>query len=109
MYSKRRARERGQVNDVYTYDEIPEGLRTQVVHIWGDTIGIPYVTSGPSGTTQKIQSTYQQIAKILRREYRVFTLTETNRDPDEDRHAFDELKLGFLRRETPIESWTQLN
>ncbi|WP_166475423.1 AbiJ-NTD4 domain-containing protein [Bradyrhizobium symbiodeficiens] len=81
----------GQVNDVYTYDEIPEGLRTQVIS--GEIL---YVTSGPSGTTQKIQSTYQQIAKILRREYRVFTLTETNRDPDEDRHAFDELKLWFL-------------
>lgn len=96
LYSKRRARELGQATDVFTYDEIPEGLRTQIIHIWGDAIGIPFVTPGPDGTGQKIRSIYQQIVKILRREYRVFNLLQTKRDPNDEQYAFDELKQWFL-------------
>lgn len=97
LYSKRRARESGQTTDVFTYNEIPEGLRIQIVHIWGDAIGVPYVTPGPDGTGQKIRSIYMQIVKILRREYRVFNLLQTKRDPNDEQYAFDELKQWFLR------------
>ena len=108
LYSKRRARELGQAADVFTYDEIPEGLRTQIVHIWGDAIGIPYVTSGPDGTGKQIRSIYMQIVKILRREYRVFNLLQTKRDPSDEQYALDELKQWFLNERNTDRSRTRL-
>jgi hypothetical protein len=39
-YSKRlKKRERAGQPDVYKYDELPEALRTQIVHIWRSTLG----------------------------------------------------------------------
>ena len=39
LFSKRQKRLRGEVHDVYQYEEIPEKFRVQVVHIVKDTIG----------------------------------------------------------------------
>ena len=39
LYSKRQKRLRGDVPDVYTYDEIPQNLRVQIIHICNGTIG----------------------------------------------------------------------
>ncbi len=39
LFSKRRKRAAGEMPDVYTYEIIPEELRVQIVHIWGDAIG----------------------------------------------------------------------
>lgn len=33
LFSKRRKRERGEGPDVYIYDQIPEPLKVQIVHI----------------------------------------------------------------------------
>jgi hypothetical protein len=38
-YSKRRKRLQGKVLDVFTYDEIPDGLRIQICHIWKQSFG----------------------------------------------------------------------
>jgi hypothetical protein len=95
LYSKRRARDLGGVTDVYQYDQIPPGLRTQIIHIWGDAIGIPYVTKGAVGTVEIIQGCYHRVVQILRREYRVFALTD-NRHPNEADRSLDELKTWFI-------------
>jgi hypothetical protein len=63
LYSKRRKAERGQQPDVYTYDEIPSGLRVQIIHIWRDAIGNPLVDG-----EQNIRAAYQEIVEVLRRE-----------------------------------------
>jgi hypothetical protein len=39
LYSKRQKRLRGEVPDVYKYDDIPKEFRVQVIHIWEDAIG----------------------------------------------------------------------
>jgi hypothetical protein len=39
IFSKRQKRLRGEVPDVFSYEQIPGQLRVQVIHIWGDTIG----------------------------------------------------------------------
>jgi len=39
LFSKRQKRLRGDVPDVYVYDELPRELRTQIVHIWLGTLG----------------------------------------------------------------------
>lgn len=39
LFSKRRKKESGLVEDVYLYDSIPQKLRNQVMHIWNYAIG----------------------------------------------------------------------
>jgi hypothetical protein len=98
LYSKRRARELGNVGDVYRYDLTPPGLRIQIIHIWGDAIGIPYVTEGPEGTARAIFGCYHRIVQALRREYRVFALAK-NADPNDTDRSYDELKTWFMSEE----------
>jgi hypothetical protein len=73
LFSKRKKRALGKTTDVFTYDSIPEGLRTQVVHVWRDGIGVP------DGYTVEIDETYQAIVDVLRREYSTFQLHPANR------------------------------
>jgi hypothetical protein len=91
LYSKRRKAERGEQPDVYTYDKIPNGLRVQIIHIWGDAIGNPLVDG-----EQNIRAAYQEIVEVLRREYQVFVLTKNNHAPHDSRYAFAELCEFFL-------------
>ena len=41
IFSKRQKRLRGEVPDVYEFEDIPEKLRIQIVHILDETLGIP--------------------------------------------------------------------
>lgn len=95
LYSKRRARELGNVPDVYEYDRIPYPLKVQIVHIWGDGIGVPYVTTRSESSIRNIHSAYHTIAQVLRREYGLFTLAR-NSDPEEKALSKDELTTWFL-------------
>ncbi|WP_316164810.1 MULTISPECIES: STM4504/CBY_0614 family protein [unclassified Bradyrhizobium] len=94
LYSKRRKKELGQSADVFTYDSIPSALRTQVVHMWDEAIGVEYGRYD----TEKIQDTYLQIAQILRREYGVFQLSNS-RHPEDRREARTDLVVWFLKEE----------
>ena len=85
IFSKRQKRLRGDVPDVYQYDEISRKLRVQVVHIWEDTLGRPYYNDFgdlryPDGTYQ----IFEFIHKALCCEYGIFTLDE-NASTDYDR------------------------
>ena len=51
LYSYRKRVADGAVPDVFVYDELPQGLRVQVVHIWRDAIG-PYHEPHPFSTSQ---------------------------------------------------------
>ena len=70
LFSKRQKRLRGEVHDVYQYEEIPEKFRVQVVHIVKDTIGQDNYEDWASHT-------YKMIHETLCREYGVFTLKKT--------------------------------
>jgi hypothetical protein len=94
LYSKRRKKELGQQPDIFTYDSIPSALRTQVVHMWDEGIGVEY--RGSATDTETIQDTYLQLAQILRREYGVFKLS-TSSDPGDKREARDDLVSWFLQ------------
>lgn len=39
IFSKRKKEELGIIDEVYEYDDIPEKLRNQIMHIWNDSIG----------------------------------------------------------------------
>jgi hypothetical protein len=97
LYSKRRKKELGQLPDVFTYDIIPNTLRTQIVHMWHEAIGVPY-RRNIIGEAEKIQDSYQQIAQILRREYGVFKLSNA-RNPNHRDEAKDDLVSWFLKEQ----------
>ena len=107
LFSKRQKELRGEVPEVYQYEEIPHKLRVQVVHIWEDTLGKPFFNDFgdlryPDGTYQN----YEFIHKVLCREYGIFTLDEkaaTDYDRIEDfflkteeaEKAIDVIELSF--------------
>ena len=62
LYSQRQKKLTGDVPDVYTYDEIPEALRVQVIHIWHDTLG-------SSMDRIQVQNAYNRIVETLCHEY----------------------------------------
>ena len=73
LFSKRQKRLRGDTNDVFTYDEIPQPLRVQIVHIWRDAIDS---TLNHSHYIDEPQILYKYINDILCREYGVFQLIQ---------------------------------
>lgn len=90
LFSKRQKKLRGEVSDVYVYDDIPKQLKTQIVHIWYDALGHENQYNNNKG---KVRKTYQEIVETLCREYGLFKLPGTN---DYDRHYIVELKSFFL-------------
>ena len=77
-FSKRQKRHRGDVPDVYVYEEISKSLRVQIVHIIRDTIG-----RDDSYGDSSSSDAYAYIHKSLCKEYGVFTLKEYARSDDE--------------------------
>jgi hypothetical protein len=76
LFSKRQKRLRGDVPDVYVYDEIPQVLRVQLVQILQEGIG-------PNAEYRDIPlKLYSGIHKALCREYGVFSLSENRRASD---------------------------
>lgn len=72
LFSKRQKKLRGDVPDVYQYEEIPQNLKIQVVHIVRDTIG-------QEGRYSEANEVYEHIHKVLCKEYGVFSLKEYER------------------------------
>lgn len=82
LFSKRMKRQRGETPDVYRYDDLPQALRVQIVHIWRATVGNPG-RSMRYGDFNDASRVWDEIVELLRRERGVFTLTEK-------RHGFME-------------------
>ncbi|PEF77690.1 STM4504/CBY_0614 family protein [Bacillus toyonensis] len=91
-FSKREKKRMGQVKDVYIYDKIPDRLRVQVIHIWGQAIG-------------ESDFTWGTINQIMSKELGEFNLTEENCKPKKhcidfllsckDIYAIDIIELSF--------------
>ncbi|HGN1344231.1 TPA: STM4504/CBY_0614 family protein [Pseudomonas aeruginosa] len=77
IYSKRQKKLRGEISDVYSYDEIPNKLRVQIIHIINNTIGectAHYQMNNYPYKFTHSDSLYKEMCEILRREYGVFEL-----------------------------------
>jgi Domain of unknown function (DUF7014)/AbiJ N-terminal domain 4 len=98
LYSKRQKQLRGEVPDVYTYDNIPHPLRVQIVHIWQDTLGNPdqYANAHRNAS---VSNAYKFIVETLCREYGIFTLTREN--DYGNRNYFSELANFLLQEKDP--------
>lgn len=70
LFSKRQKSLRGEVSDVYQYNDLPNHFRVQVIHICRDAIG----EDDGGGHATKI---YEYIHDTLCREYGLFTLRES--------------------------------
>jgi len=92
LFSKRQKRLRGELPDVYVYDEILNGLRVQVCHILNDTLG----EGGPHHGNS--QEAYKRIAETLCREYGVFVLP-----PTRNRQHYGEELINFILKEVEVE------
>jgi len=76
LFSKRQKRLRGETPDVFTYSEIPQSLRTQVFHIWQDTIGVPRLDPLDVTVNESAYRLYLEMCRMLCREYGVLRLVE---------------------------------
>ncbi len=72
LFSKRQKKLRGDVPDVYVYDNLPQPLRVQIVHILTDTIGDDVQYSKHTN----VKGIYRDIVNILCREYGLFQLQD---------------------------------
>lgn len=93
LFSKRQKRLRGDVPDVYTYDNVPNTLKVQIVHIIKDCIG-----EKKEYSEDYASRSYQYIYDTLCREYGKFTLIETK-----DRKSFMEQLFNFFLQTNNIE------
>ena len=73
LFSKRQRRARGEVPDVYVYDNLPQTLRVQIVHIVKDAFG----------TGDLAEESYGIVNGILCREYGLFGLVSGARSDDD--------------------------
>jgi len=76
LFSKRQKQKRGEVPDVYQYDNLPMEFRVQVVHILRDALGESH------GSLSKMEEVFKVIHDALCREYGVFYLSDEARRSD---------------------------
>ncbi|MGJ7546338.1 STM4504/CBY_0614 family protein [Variovorax sp. LT1R16] len=72
LFSKRQKRARGEMPDVYVYDELPHPLRVQIVHIISDAFGEDEAFGGNNHAL----SAYEFVKQALCREFGVFELVK---------------------------------
>lgn len=97
LFSKRQKQLSGEVPDVYTYDEIPQPLRVQIVHIWSDALGN---VNDYHGRYNSVFNSYKLIVEVLCREYGLFRLPGAKGYGD--RNYLSEL-ADFVLQEEKIE------
>ncbi len=81
LYSKRQKRLKGEVDDVYSYDDIPNKLRVQIILIIDSTIGAcsRFTDMNRYGyRNNHSDEIYRQICNTLRAEYGLFELIKNS-------------------------------
>lgn len=82
LYSKRQKKLHDGVPEVYDFDHIPKSLKVQIIHIWDDAIGID------DNYSTVEEETYEELHKLLCREYGVFNLVGRNHSAKTDIVSF---------------------
>lgn len=96
IFSKRQKTLRGEVPDVYAYDNIPQPLKVQIVHIWRDALGDEGNYRDQYVGTYKA---YEFIVETLCREYGLFSLSGAK--DYGDRNYLSELANFLLQEQDP--------
>lgn len=95
LFSKRQKALRGEVPDVYTYDDLPNPLRVQIVHIWQDALGSENDYYNQYGCGPNVKFAYKFIVDTLCREYGLFQLPTAEKY--QDRIYLNELSNYLLQ------------
>lgn len=96
LFSKRQKKLRGDMPDVYTYDQLPDALRVQIIHIWSDVLG----NDSDYHNYPPVKFTYELIVNPLCREYGLFQLPTA--DKYGNRNYLNEL-ANYLLQENDVE------
>lgn len=107
LFSKRQKRLRGDVHDVYVYDNIPYALRVQIVHIWSRYIGPEDKYNSRYEGHRYVRIAYDEIAQDLCQEYGYFQLRARQkfrwrRREEYPRNRYQEI-VRFILREKDVE------
>lgn len=88
---QRQKKVRGEIPDVYSYDELPQPLRVQIVQIATDVVGSrEEFTDSYSSAGRNVREAYDLIVNILRKEFGVFQLPPTKSNHvDVQKELFD--------------------
>ncbi len=79
-FAKRQKKLKGQLPDVYVYDEMPRPLRVQIVHVMHEVLGTHHECADDYAKGgDNIRMTYDAIVSTLRREMGVFRLPHSER------------------------------
>ncbi len=92
LFSNRMKRQRGEVPDVYKYDDLPDKLRVQIIHIWRATLGHRVeidIYPLPFSSTES----WHFVLEGLRRERGTFQLIKARAN---NRHDENEVAQYFL-------------
>lgn len=92
LFSKRQQALRTDHSDVLTYDNLPETLRVQIVHIITDGLG---EQNDRGYNRHEVEEAYKEIHDILCREYGTFTLN--------DEYRYSSKLTNFILTEKDIE------
>ncbi len=95
LFSKRQKAIRGDAPDVYSYDDLPNALRVQIVHIWSDVLGSDRDYYDQYGCGPTVESAYKFIVNTLCREYGLFQLPSAKKY--QERMYLKELTNYFLQ------------
>lgn len=96
LYHKRQKRLRGEFPDVYQYEEFPQSLKVQIVHIWEDSLGQDKRARAYSSETNNLDY-YKYIYKTLCKEFAVFDLGEDDYLNNPHQSILIRLSNYFLR------------
>lgn len=95
LFSKRQKALRGDIPDVYIYEDLPNALRVQIVHIWSDALGNDNHYYDNYGCGPNVKAAYKFIVDTLCREYGVFKLPTAEKY--QDRMYLNELANYLLQ------------
>lgn len=95
LFSKRQKAIRGENPDVYTYNDLPNALRVQIVHIWSDALGTDVNYYDRHGCGPHVQAAYKLIVDILCREYGLFQMPTAEKS--QNRMYLNELAKYLLQ------------
>ncbi len=95
LYFKRQKQLRGEYPDIYQYEELPETLKIQIIHIWKETIGEDYPRN--TGYSSSLNRKYlQKCHNILCKELGTFKLNRDDRDNEMHIIYFSSISQYFL-------------
>lgn len=95
IFSKRQKRLRGEYPDVYQYETLPEKLKVQIVHIWGESLGKDRPALKYASATDN-RDYYEQVYKVLCKEFGVFELGNSDSEFNSEKSIFVKISNYFL-------------